>query len=69
MAEVSCSGVREDTREGLFLALMMDTDAPLRSATFIPPAIAQGEGMMGGVVKGEMKEDLELGCSGDERME
>lgn len=34
-----------------------------------PPAIAQGEGMIGGVVKGEMKEDLELGCSGDERME
>lgn len=36
-----------------------------------PPsmAIAQGEGMMGGVVKGEMKEDLELGCSGDEGME
>lgn len=25
-----------------------------------PPAIAQGEGMMGGIVKGEREEDLEL---------
>lgn len=40
----------------------MDTDAPLCSATFILPqaAIAQGEGMMGGVVKGEAEEDLEV---------
>lgn len=41
---------------------MMDIDAPQqRSAAFIlPPAIAQGEGMMGGEVKGETEEDLEL---------
>lgn len=44
----------------------MDTDASLRSVMLIlPPAVAQGDGMVGGVVKGEMEEDLELG-SGDE---
>lgn len=39
---------------------MMDTDAPALCKVHPPPAIAQGDGMMGGVVKGEMEEDLKL---------
>ena len=63
MAEVSYSGVREDTREGPGTISCPHDGHRCSSAlcnVHPPPAIAQGEGMMGGVVKGEMEEDLEL---------
>lgn len=42
---------------GLLLGLVMDTGA---QGCPPPPAIAQGEGMMGRLVKGKMEEDSEL---------
>lgn len=63
MAEVSRSGVREDTREGPG-TICLSHDGHRWSSELCnvepPPAIAQGEGTRGGVVKGEMEEDLEL---------
>lgn len=63
MTEVSYSGVRKDTREGLG-TISCPRDGHRCSSALCnvhpPPANAQGEGMMGGVEKGEMEEDLEL---------
>ncbi len=61
MAEVSYSGVREDTREGPGSFFSCPHDEHTCSSALCdvhpPPAIAQGEEV---IVKGEMEEDLEL---------
>lgn len=63
MAEVSYSWVREDTREGP-RTISCPHDGHRCSSVLCdvhpPPVIAQGERMMGGVVKREIEENLEL---------
>lgn len=48
--------------QGLFVAFMIDTDAPQCSA-------AHSEGVMGGLVKEEMERDFGAGCSRDEGLQ
>lgn len=56
--------------QGLFVAFMIDTDAPQCSAVFILPQFtAHGEGVMGGLVKEEMEKDFGAGCSRDEGLQ
>lgn len=57
--------------QGLFLAFMIDTDAPQCSAVFTPPpqSTAHGEGVMGGGNERGNGKGFGDGCSRDEGLQ